>query len=189
MSGEFNPNIYTPDSISTAIWCSFWAIWTRLPTWFQFCSSHVGQSCLVLLGNLFIYPPAQPSLTSDGSHGAHEYIQEALCGHERCLLRWHCSTVWVWLVLSVPSNHSFFYRVRGWVLSQWFQHTDRSLFFFATQAPHSSTACCGQSRGRANCTGKSYVSCVALWKVEQNKHMWYILCKCICVLAFCMPQI
>lgn len=117
MSAESNPNIHTPYSESTAIWYSFWAIWTWLPTWFQFCSSHVGQSCLVLLGNLFIYPPAQSSLTSDSSHGAHEYIQEALCGHKRCLLRWHCSTVWILLVLGVPSNHLWFQRVRGWVLS------------------------------------------------------------------------
>lgn len=77
------------------------------------------------------------SLTSDGSHGAHEYIQEALCGHERCLLRWHCSTVWVLLVLGVPSNHSWFHSVRRWVLSQWFQHTSTPVGHpFATQAQH-----------------------------------------------------
>lgn len=133
MSAESNPNIYTPYSKSTAIWCSFWAFWTRLPTWFQFCSSHVGQSCLVLLGNLFIYPPAVLADLWQLPWGS--WVHPG-------------SPLWTW---TLPAKMTLFQTLdfacvgcakqslvipqnRGWVLSQWFRHTDRSLFCHASAA-------------------------------------------------------
>lgn len=182
MSAESNPNIYTPYSKSTAIWCSFWAFWTRLPTWFQFCSSHVGQSCLVLLGNLFIYPPAQSSLTSDSSHGAHEYIQEALCGHGRCLLKWHCSRLWVclcWVCQAITRDST---EPRMGVVSMISTYWQVTFLPCKCSIPAQQHVA-GQLRGMANGIGKSDLRSMSQKNDCDMVFHWCVLLNCICVLA------
>lgn len=59
------------------IWCSFDSFEQGKPTCFWFRSSHAGQSCLVLLEIFVPTLPAQPSLTSDRSHGTHVHSESA----------------------------------------------------------------------------------------------------------------